>query len=101
MVTWKIDRMYVEQTPEHPNVVIRVDWSCRGAPGCPSVFNTARFEKAGDPFVDYDKLTQDEVLGWVWPTINKNWVEQQASTPLPPLPSDKTPQPLPWLQSAL
>jgi hypothetical protein len=86
--------MFVEQLPEYPNFVVKVDWVCKGNLGCPSVYNTLKFNSPGDPFVEYKDLTEEQVLGWVWENVNKEQIESQANTPLPP--PANNPTPLPW-----
>ena len=93
---WKVKRLFVEQTSEHPNVVVRVDWVCNGKPGFPKVFNSTYFDFPGNPFVEYKDLTEEEVLQWVWGKVDKGLIEQQVSTLPPPPPSDKELKPLPW-----
>ena len=62
-ITWSIAQLD-RQTSD--GLVTTAHWCCTAVDGDYSASNygTVGFER-GDTFVDYDKLTEEEVLGWV------------------------------------
>lgn len=90
------------------DVVFNVTWSYRGVDangvGSSRGGKTAVTYAAGSPFTPFSELTQDQVIGWVTPTISAeqladmeagiagdiDWQIQQASANNPTTP------PLPW-----
>lgn len=90
------------------DVVFNVTWSYRGVNadgvGSSRGGKTAVTYAAGSPFTPFSELTQDQVIGWVTPTISAeqladmeagiagdiDWQIQQASANNPVTP------PLPW-----
>jgi hypothetical protein len=80
------------------NVVITAHWRCTGEQDgfTASVYGTCGFGAPGEPFVAYDDLTLNQVLGWVWDKVDQSATEaavqgaldQQINPPVvnPPLP---------------
>jgi hypothetical protein len=92
------------------DVVFEVNWSCCATtptsvvgdvytPSYSAVYsgNTAVAYVAGQPFTPYGQLTQEQVWGWVNPTIDKTTIEAnlQALIDTQKNPPIVTP-PLPW-----
>ena len=78
--TWSVDRLECYPTYEsQTDVVFNVTWSYRGKDengvGSSRGGITPVTYVSGSPFTPFDQLTQDQVLGWVTPTIS---AEQQA-----------------------
>ena len=47
-----------------------------------TVWGSTKFTPPGEDFTPYDQLTQDQVLGWLWPngvnkTLVESWVQSQ------------------------
>lgn len=101
--TWKINTLYTVDTPE-PGFVSNVLWTLSGVDGqySASVDGGTSFSEQDGPFVPYDDLTEDEVIGWVQAALGPDGVagyeanvqgqiNTMANPPVPP----QTP-PLPW-----
>jgi len=107
--SWSVNQLTAYPTYEsQTDVVFKVQWSYRGvdANGVGSSRGgiTEVTYTAGAPFTPYADLTQDQVLGWVTPTISAeqladmeagitgdiDWQIQQASA------NDPVTPPLPW-----
>jgi hypothetical protein len=57
------------QLGDKTNVVFTIYWSCTGVENGYSAFverNTRVSYKDGDTFIEYDQLTESQVLDWVW-----------------------------------
>jgi hypothetical protein len=67
MVTWTIENMDRLATT---GMVVRVGWRVTETDGDVTAFTCENtiFDTPGDPFVDYQDLTQDQVLAWVQAT---------------------------------
>jgi hypothetical protein len=100
MLNWQIEKMEVKlQEAGFTDVVVTAYWRCTASDQgfYASQFGTALFPAPTQSFTPYANLTQDQVLGWVWQTVNKIQIEevvlgqlnQQINPPLVPLP-------LPW-----
>lgn len=103
-MNWVIERLECKPLDGNlQNVVIVTHWRCIGEAYTDvlysaSVYGSCVFSDIGNPFIEYENLTQDIVLGWVWGEVNKNDVEASVQSELdkkvsPPLIS----LPLPWL----
>lgn len=98
---WKIETLWVKPVEGSlTDVVVTAAWRCSATDGqySGSVYATVSFSPP-DPatFIDFSKLTQEEVLNWVWTNgVDKNaaeeavvqQIEQQRNPPIitPPLP---------------
>lgn len=100
---WTITSMpSYSQIDGQSDVVFEVNWSCGAfedrlssvAIGTVPVTYTA-----GSPFTPYDQLTQEQVWGWINPSIDRQSVEAnlQAMIDQQKTPAVVTP-PLPWEQ---
>jgi hypothetical protein len=92
------------QAEGETDVVFQVNWQCQAQEdeySATSVGSVPVTYEAGTPFTPYDQLTQEQVWGWVDPSIDRpeievnlqNLIDQQKT------PSVVTP-PLPWAQGA-
>ncbi len=107
--TWKIEQLTAYPSHEgQTDVVFKVQWSYRGVDangiGSTRGGTTEVTYLTGAPFTPFAELTQDQVLGWVTPTITNvqladmeagiagdiDWQIQQAAANNPVSP------PLPW-----
>lgn len=92
--------------PTYPNeagevdVVFQVNWCCgaNDAGYTATTFGTAPVTyTAGSPFTPYDQLTQEQVWGWINPSIDRPEIEANLQAMID---AQKTPEvvtpPLPW-----
>jgi hypothetical protein len=94
-ITWKINNLE-RQTSD--GLVTVVHWSASAVDGefAAGVYNTQALER-GDSFVNYDTLTEETVLGWLWGKIDKAAVEAALTAQIE---AQKTPvmaSGLPWV----
>ena len=100
-ITWKIEALDVKPTEGSlTDVVITAHWRCNGEQDGQdtSVYGTCSFSQPGDPFVPYDQLTEQLVLGWCWDNgVDKDAIEASVQAQLDNLinPPVITPA-LPW-----
>lgn len=59
-----------------------------------SVVNTCSW--TGEPTVSYDSLTQDDVLAWVWQSVDKEAVEAALEAQIDEQKAPKIASGLPW-----
>ena len=73
MVTWNISQLD-RQTSD--GFVYCVHWQATATDGdySASVINTCSWSE-GTPTIPYDNLTQEQVLGWVWESVDKDATE--------------------------
>jgi hypothetical protein len=106
---WQITSM-----PSYPekagvaDVVFQVNWLCAAVDGEPDAVGSLSAAstgsvpvtyEAGAPFTPYDQLTQEQVWGWINPSIDREEIEAnlQALIDEQKTPTVVTP-PLPWAQ---
>ena len=86
------------------DVVFQVNWRCESVEGRFAAVSTGSVPvtyTAGSPFTPYDQLTQEQVWGWINPSIDcpeieanlQSMIDEQKNPPV------VTP-PLPWGQGA-
>lgn len=83
---WKVDSLDVNPSDgDLNNVVVSCVWTCVASDGDKS-FSVGSKKYLGAPsdsFIEFDALTQSDVLGWVWANgIDKAAVEQTAAAGL-------------------
>ena len=73
MVTWSISQLD-RQTSD--GFVTTAHWRATATDGdySASVINTCSWSE-GTPTIPYDNLTQEQVLGWVWESVDKDATE--------------------------
>ena len=59
-----------------------------------SVYNTCSW--TGEPTIAYDSLTQDDVLAWVWQSVDKEAVEAALEAQIAEQKAPKIATGLPW-----
>ena len=102
--TWTIQWMQTstQEINGFPEVVLTVGWNLEGTDGTytSNIYNTASLTppQAGDPdFTPYADLTQDQVLGWVWESVDKTAAEEAVTQQVANLANPPVVQPpLPW-----
>lgn len=92
--TWKIEQMERRSTDD---LVTVVHYRVEAVDGefSASTYGTVSLE-AGETFIEFDKLTQRDVISWVQHALDKNTVEASLASQIE---SQKTPQILqgmPW-----
>ena len=86
------------------DVVFQVNWQCVAQDGAYSALTAGSVPvtyTAGSPFTPYNQLTQEQVWGWINPSIDRPEIEAnlQAMIDQQKIPSVVTP-PIPWAQQA-
>jgi hypothetical protein len=99
--TWIIEQMSVApQLDGQTDVVVTAAWRCTGINGqyVGTLYGSASFSlEQGSSFTPYDQLTQDQVLGWVWTTVDKTQIELVVVAQLNNLANPPVIElPLPW-----
>ena len=103
-MNWKIEFMKcVPQVGAVENWVVECGWRCTATQDDHSAdaYGTCSFPAPADAageFIPYDKLTEAEVLGWVWGSgVDKAEVEANLARQLDALVNPPAVvQPLPW-----
>jgi len=93
-ITWKINNLE-RQTSD--GLVTVVHWGASATDGDfgASIVNTQALER-GDSFVNYDTLTEETVLGWLWSKIDKEAVEAALTAKIEAQKAPVTANGLPW-----
>ena len=110
-ITWVIEWMQCKPTEgSYTDVVITAGWRCNGSqavsgvtfPYTGTVYGTSSFPMPEGTFTQYDQLTQEQVLGWVWASgVDKATTESGVQAQIddqinPPI----VQPPLPWATPA-
>jgi hypothetical protein len=104
MITWSISQLDCKpQEDGLTDVVVTAHWQCTVTQDeySAQVYGTASFTlEQGAGFTPYADLTQDQVLGWVWQSVDKNATEANVAAQLeaqinPPIISPA----LPWVSN--
>ncbi len=93
-ITWKIvnlDRYTAD------GLVYCVHWTASAVDGDfgASIVNTQALER-GDSFVNYDTLTEETVLGWLWTKVDKETVEAALEAQIEAQKAPVSANGLPW-----
>ena len=93
-ITWTITNLD-RQTSD--GFVTTAHWTCSGVDGeySASVYATASWP-AGTPTTPYDELTQDQVLAWVWESVDKNATEAAVAAQIEALKNPPVSNGVPW-----
>jgi len=93
MITWTISQLD-RQTSD--GFVTTAHWQAVASDGdySASVVNTCSW--TGEPTVAYDSLTQDDVLAWVWQSVDKEAVEAALEAQIAEQKAPKIARGLPW-----
>jgi hypothetical protein len=100
-INWIIKQLLVKKTEASlSDVVITVTWSCRGSDGTISTVmaGCVSFAPPSGDFTPYDKLTEEQVLGWCWDSgVDKASVEASVEQQIIEMANAPVvSQPLPW-----
>lgn len=92
--TWTINNLE-RQTSD--GLVTVVHWSATATDGdfTASINNTQALER-GDSFVNYDTLTEETVLGWLWTKVDKATVEAALTAQIEAQKNPVKASGLPW-----
>lgn len=101
---WQIVSMSAySQIDGESDVVFQVNWQCQATDEtyqATSVGSVSVEYQAGSPFTPYNQLTQEQVWGWIDPSIDKPEIEANLQSMID---AQKTPTvvtpPLPWSQA--
>jgi hypothetical protein len=94
-ITWKINNLE-RQTSD--GLVTVVHWGAYAEDGDfgASIVNTQALER-GDSFVNYDTLTEETVLGWLWTKVDKEAVEAALEAQIEAQKAPVSANGLPWV----
>jgi hypothetical protein len=94
-ITWKINNLE-RQTSD--GLVTVVHWGASAVDGDynAGIYNTQALER-GDSFVNYDTLTEETVLGWLWTKIDKETVEAALEAQIEAQKAPVISNGLPWV----
>ena len=98
---WQIVSMpSYAQIDGQSDVVFEINWTCNAVEDSYSAnsFGTVPVQyTAGSPFTPYNQLTQEQVWGWINPSIDRPEIEANLQSMID---AQKTPEavtpPLPW-----
>ncbi len=93
-ITWTINNLE-RQTSD--GLVTVVHWGASAVDGdfSAGIVNTQALER-GDSFVNYDTLTEETVLGWVWSKVDKEAVEAALTAQINDQKTPVSANGLPW-----
>lgn len=96
-ITWTINNLE-RQTSD--GLVTVVHWGVTAVDGGYSagIVNTQALER-GDSFVNYDTLTEQTVLGWLWGKVDKEAVEAALEAQIEAQKAPVVASGLPWGQA--
>ena len=97
-ITWTINNLE-RQTSD--GLVYNIHWSATAVDGdySASIVNTQVLER-GNSFVNYDTLTEETVLGWVWQKVDKEAVEAALTAQINAQKAPVSANGLPWATEA-
>ena len=92
-IVWNISQLD-RQTSD--DFVTTAHWQAVATDGdySASVYSTCSWE--GEPTVSYESLTQDDVLAWVWESVDKEAVEAALEAQIADQKAPKIARGLPW-----
>ncbi len=94
-ITWTINNL---ERKASDGLVTVVHWGASAVDGdfSASIVNTQALERDGDSFVNYDTLTEETVLGWLWGKIDKEAVEASLTAQIEAQKAPVISNGLPW-----
>ena len=99
-ITWTIDALKTKSTDNgNADVVCEAHWRATIVDGelSDSVYGSVAIPFEGGKFTPYDKLTQEQVLGWIEGLIEKDEIEANLYRRIDELKHPKIEQkPIPW-----
>ena len=95
--TWTISNLDRETAD---GLVTTIHWTASKVDGAfsASIYNTQALER-GDSFVDYNTLTEETVLGWLWTKVDKAVVEAALAAQIEAKKNPVKASGLPWVQA--
>jgi len=92
-ITWTVSPM---ERRTSDNFVHTAHWQCVGVDGdiSDSVYATCSWD--GEPVAAYDGLTQDQVLAWIWETVDKDATEAAVQAKIDAKKNPVSASGLPW-----
>jgi hypothetical protein len=101
-ITWKINNLE-RQTSD--GLVFNIHWGAYATeasndsekPYGAGIYNTQTLERDGDSFVNYDTLTEETVLGWLWTKVDKEAVEAALEAQIEAQKAPVSANGLPWV----
>ena len=94
-ITWKINNLE-RQTSDGLVTVVHFGATAVDGDYAASIVNTQALER-GDSFVNYDTLTQETVLGWLWQKVDKDTVEAALTAQINAQKAPVSANGLPWV----
>ena len=93
-ITWTINNLDRETAD---GLVTTIHWGACATDGdySASIVNTQQLER-GDSFVNYDTLTEETVLGWLFGKVDKEAVEAALTAQIEAQKAPVTANGLPW-----
>jgi hypothetical protein len=93
-ITWTISQLDCQASD---GLVTTAHWRCAAVDEehSASSYGTVGFER-GDTFVDYDKLTKEEVIGWVKAKLDAEEIESALKTQIDSLKNPVSTSGVPW-----
>lgn len=97
-ITWTINNLE-RQTSD--GLVYNIHWGASAVDGdyAASIVNTQALER-GESFVNYDTLTEQTVLGWLWEKVDKEAVEAALTAQINAQKAPVSANGLPWATEA-
>lgn len=100
MIEWKVLKLHLyPQEQQMTDVVCNVNWKCSAIDQGYEAWITDNtpLTAPSEAFTPYDQLTEEQVLNWVWSSIDKAEIEEKMQKALrnlitPPI----VVKPLPW-----
>jgi len=98
--TWNITNMTcLPEVDGYTDVVVKVSWKCVGTDGTnfAEQYDINSFTFDPNNFTPYSDLTQEEVLSWVWSTVDQTAIEAVVAAQISNLANPPVVAlPLPW-----
>ena len=93
-VTWVISTL---DRRTSDGFVTTAHWTCSGVDGdySGSVYSTCGWSE-GQPTIPYANLTQNEVLGWVWASVDKQATEDAVKAQIEAQKNPVSESGIPW-----
>lgn len=74
-MTWTVYQLDVRnQQDGRENVVVTVYWTCSSAED-DMIYRSSTSLELSESFTEYEQLTQQEILSWVWQFVDKSAIE--------------------------
>jgi hypothetical protein len=93
-IVWSINNL---ERKTADGLVTVIHWNATAVDGefSAGIYNTQALER-GDSFVNYDTLTEETALGWLWGKVDKDAVEAALEAQIEAQKAPVTANGLPW-----